>query len=103
MIWTLSTEAANTCSGLIDGVLDVAKIEAGRSVVEIAPCDVSGLVREVMEMMQRARQARTTLQLLVDALRTDSTYHVRTDASMLRQVLVNLIGNAVEVHRRGNA
>ena len=85
--------------GLIDGVLDVAKIEAGRRVVESGPCDVSGLVREIVEMMQ-VRANEKNLQLLVD----DSQglhYRVRTDASMLRHILVNLIGNAVKFTEEG--
>jgi signal transduction histidine kinase/DNA-binding response OmpR family regulator len=86
--------------GLIDGVLDVAKIEAGRSVVENASCDVSGLVREIMEMMQ-VRANEKNLQLLVDDSH-ELHYRVRTDASMLRHILVNLIGNALKFTEEGS-
>ena len=85
--------------GLIDDVLDVAKIEAGRRVVESGPCDVSGLVREIVEMMQ-VRANEKNLQLLVDDSQ-EFHYRVRTDASMLRHILVNLIGNAVKFTEEG--
>jgi CheY-like chemotaxis protein len=85
--------------GLIDSVLDVAKIEAGHSVVENVPCDVSGLVREIVEMMQ-VRADEKNLQLRVDDT-YGFPYRVRTDASMLRHILVNLIGNAVKFTGQG--
>ena len=50
---------------LINDVLDVAKIEAGRIVVENAPCDVQSLVRDITEMMQVRAKAKN-LQLLVE-------------------------------------
>jgi signal transduction histidine kinase/ligand-binding sensor domain-containing protein/CheY-like chemotaxis protein len=86
--------------GLIGDVLDVAKIEAGRVVLENAPCDLRKLVREVTEMMEVRARAKN-LQLLVE----DFPYLpglVLTDASKLRQILINLIGNAVRYTDRGS-
>jgi signal transduction histidine kinase len=51
---------------LIDKVLDVAKIEAGRVALENAPFDVSALVRDAVEMMQ-ARTRAKSFELLVSA------------------------------------
>ncbi len=84
---------------LIDDVLDMAKIEAGRSVVESGPCDVQSLVRDLTEMM-RMRAMAKNLQLLVEQS-PGFPRRVRTDAAKLRQILTNLIGNAVKYTERG--
>ncbi len=84
---------------LINDVLDVAKIEAGRTVVENAVCDVQSLVRDLTEMMQMRAKAKN-LQLLVDQS-SGFPRLVRTDAPKLRQILINLIGNAVKYTERG--
>jgi signal transduction histidine kinase/DNA-binding NarL/FixJ family response regulator len=84
---------------LINDVLDVAKIDAGHIVAESAPCDLNGLVRQILEMMQvRAREKN--LELLVHES-PDFPHFARTDASKLRQILINLIGNAVKFTEHG--
>jgi two-component system sensor histidine kinase ChiS len=85
--------------GLINDVLDVAKVEAGRIAVEVASCDVHSLVRDVTEMMQvRARERN--LRLLVEESPCFPRF-IRTDASKLRQILINLIGNSVKYSETG--
>ena len=81
-------------------MLDVAKIEAGRTVLEIAPCDLQVLVRDVADMM-RARAAEKHLALvLLDS--NDFPRYVRADAPKLREVLINLLGNAVKYSEHGS-
>ena len=50
---------------LINDVLDMAKIEAGRIVMEIAPFDLGALVRDITDMMN-VRAEEKGLQLLLD-------------------------------------
>jgi signal transduction histidine kinase/ligand-binding sensor domain-containing protein/CheY-like chemotaxis protein len=85
---------------LIDEVLDVAKIEAGHVVLEIAPCDLTSLVREVVNLM-RVRAEAKSLALLVAQSALFPRY-VRADALKLRQVLINLLGNAIKYTERGS-
>ena len=50
---------------VIDDVLDMAKIEAGRKTLEMAPCDLGPLVRGVMDMMRsRAHEKGLALVLV---------------------------------------
>jgi signal transduction histidine kinase/DNA-binding response OmpR family regulator len=85
--------------GLINNVLDVAKVEAGRSELEISPCDLGRLIEEVQNMVEpRALQKGLTLQVEVP----QAPLFVRTDPPRLRQVLINLLGNAVKFTDRGS-
>jgi signal transduction histidine kinase/ligand-binding sensor domain-containing protein/CheY-like chemotaxis protein len=85
--------------GLINDILDVAKIEAGHSVLEVAACDVKAIVRDVAEMI-RLRAETKKLALLVDAPAVVPP--VRADAARLRQILINLLGNAVKYTEEGS-
>jgi PAS domain S-box-containing protein len=84
---------------LINDVLEIAKIETGRLPLDVAPFDLGNLVREVVEMMRlRARQKGLGLEL--DATSTFPCY-IKGDEERLRQILVNLVGNAVKFTERG--
>ena len=84
---------------LINDVLDVAKIEAGRMQLDIAPFDLGGMVRDVIDMMHLRAQEKG-LQLLLDQ---DSEFprYIKGDEARLRQILVNLINNAVKFTEQG--
>ncbi|MDD5348681.1 MAG: ATP-binding protein [Chthoniobacteraceae bacterium] len=84
---------------LINDVLDMAKIEAGRIVVEAAPFDLGELVRDITDLMHR-RAEEKNLRLLFDQSSTFPRF-VRADAGKLRQVLINLVGNAVKYTEHG--
>lgn len=84
---------------LINDVLEIAKIEAGKLQLEAVPLDLGHLVRDVYDMMQlRARQKG--LQLLLD-MASDFPRFIRGDEARLRQILVNLVGNAVKFTEHG--
>ncbi len=85
--------------GLIDDVLDVARIEAGKEELAIAASDLISTVRTVVEMMRnRAEQNHLTL---VYYQAPNVPHYVRADAPKLRQILINLLGNAVKFTREG--
>jgi signal transduction histidine kinase/CheY-like chemotaxis protein len=84
---------------LINDVLDLAKLEAGRSVVEIASCDLKTVIGDVAGMI-RVRADAKHLTLYVVA--PNEIPAVRTDAARLRQVLINLLGNAVRYTEEGS-
>ncbi len=84
---------------LINDLLDLAKIEAGKEQLEIAPCDLIAVVRDVTDMMRlRAEASNLELRCIQPA---DFPRFVQTDAPKLRQVLINLIGNAIKFTTSG--
>ena len=84
--------------GLINDVLDVAKVEAGRTKLEATPCDLGRLIQDVTDMVG-PRAVQKGLELQVE--RPQRPLFVRTDPSRLRQVLINLLNNAVKFTDRG--
>ncbi|WP_396641982.1 ATP-binding protein [Methylomonas sp. 2B] len=79
---------------LINDVLEIAKIEAGQLKLTVAPFDLGGLVRDVTDMMQ-ARASAKGLRLGVDQS-SEFPRFIKADQARLRQILVNLIGNALK-------
>lgn len=84
---------------LINDVLEIAKIEAGRLQLEIAPLDFGNLVHDVAEMMQLRAEAKG-LQLQLE-MPSDVPRYLKGDEARLRQILINLVGNAVKFTERG--
>jgi PAS domain S-box-containing protein len=82
---------------LIDQVLDVARVEAGSKRARPEPVALAALVRGVCESLRGAADARG-LSLEVEA---PEELRVQTDPGMVRQILTNLIGNAVKFSERG--
>ena len=86
--------------GLIDDVLDVAKIEAGKEDLAIAASDLISTVRTVVEMMRgRAEEKHLALVYRQDP---KVPHYVRVDAPKLRQILINLLGNAIKFTKEGS-
>src|SRR5471032_2585339 len=84
---------------LINDLLDVAKIEAGRVSCEPLPYDLHALTRELVDMMgERAESKGLALRLEQSA---QLPRYLCGDAGKLRQVLINLLGNAVKFTARG--
>jgi signal transduction histidine kinase/CheY-like chemotaxis protein len=85
---------------LINDVLDISKVEAGQYQVENSVFDLGGMVREVTDLM-RLRAEEKHLQLRLDQASKFPRF-IRADAGKLRQVLINLVGNAVKFTGQGS-
>lgn len=85
--------------GLLNSILDLSKIEAGRMELQREVFDPSALVRGLAEMFKpRCVEKRLTLRLDCPA---EGTSPVLGDEGKLRQVLINLIGNAIKFTAHG--
>jgi signal transduction histidine kinase/AmiR/NasT family two-component response regulator len=78
---------------VLSDVLDLAKIEADHLEVRYAACDLRATVREVVELFTANKRERSA-HIVVDE-RTPLPPTVNTDATRLRQILINLLGNAL--------
>ena len=91
--------SGNHLLALINDVLELSKIDAGSITLQEEPCDLATLAREVADMLRtRAEQAGLSLTLTVDVL----SAAVRVDTTKLRQVLINLLGNAIKFTPAGS-
>jgi signal transduction histidine kinase/CheY-like chemotaxis protein len=84
---------------LINDVLDVAKIDSGRVEMVNGSIDVPDLVRDVTELM-RIQAREKGLELFLEQLSVVPRF-IRGDAEKLRQVLINLLGNAIKYTEQG--
>ena len=84
---------------LIGDVLDLAKIEAGREELELAPFHLNSVLREVADIA-RVRATEAGLDFVFET-RGALPDAVRGDERKLRQVLLNLLGNAVKFTSSG--
>lgn len=92
--------SADGLMGLLNEVLDFSKIEAGHVVLEQAPFELRQPMIEAMEIVQpKAREKELELVLL---LPPDLPVMVVGDAPRLRQILLNLLANAVKFTDRGH-
>ncbi len=85
---------------LINDVLDMAKVESGRMSIDIAPIDLGEMVRDITDLMSM-RAEEKNLKLLLDQSSNFPRF-VRTDGIKLRQMLINLVGNAVKYTEKGS-
>jgi signal transduction histidine kinase/CheY-like chemotaxis protein len=79
---------------LINDILDVSKIEAGKMEVHRTVCSPCGILTDVVSLMRaRATAKGLTLDVEYTGPMPES---IRTDATWLRQILMNIVGNAVK-------
>jgi PAS domain S-box-containing protein len=85
---------------LINDVLEIAKIEAGKLQLEISSFDFSSMVRDVVDMMRLRAQGKG-LQLVLE-MASECPRYLEGDEARLRQILINLVGNAVKFTEKGS-
>jgi len=91
--------SANSLLHLIEDVLDISKIEAGRFTIEETDFDLHKLIKNTISMMRV--QAQTKDLELKYYISADTPYRLVGDPHHLRQVFINLIGNAIKFTESG--
>ena len=84
---------------LIEGTLDIARIESGKLQLDVKPMAFADTVREVASMFELQAAAKGLRFVFAPGLRLPEA--VRADEKRLRQILINLLGNAVKFTRAG--
>jgi signal transduction histidine kinase/ActR/RegA family two-component response regulator len=92
-------QSAGALLGLIDSILDLSRIEAGKLTLEHVPFDPRALVDGVLDLMRAGAGARQlALEATIDPALPE---RLGGDALRLRQILVNLLGNAIKFTHQG--
>jgi signal transduction histidine kinase len=91
-------QAADNLLGLINGLLDLAKIEAGKMELNVEEVDLPLVIDDVIELIRPSADAKA-LALRADVASTLPT--AWADRARIRQVLVNLMANAVKFTEQG--
>ncbi|MCX6692494.1 MAG: ATP-binding protein, partial [Methanoregula sp.] len=85
--------------GIINDILDFSKIEAGKMEIEHIPFDLHETISEAVEMFaERAQRKGLDLFSMIDP---SVPVHMEGDPGRLRQVIVNIVGNAVKFTKQG--
>ncbi|OUR73557.1 hybrid sensor histidine kinase/response regulator [Methylophaga sp. 42_8_T64] len=92
--------SANTLLGLIENVLDISKIEAGKIIIANDTFDLHQLINIIIQMQS---PAATTKGLSVNYnINAATPFLLQGDEQHLKQILINLIGNAIKFTDQGS-
>src|SRR5262249_55674423 len=95
----LSRSSAESLLQVINSILDFSKIEAGQMELDAISFDIRAMLGDTIASFG-ARAAEKGIELALD-IATDVPRTLIGDAGRLRQVLVNLLGNAIKFTHRG--
>jgi len=82
---------------MVNTLLDIARIESGKTEVKIAPADIAKSIRDAGEFLSPQMQAKA-IKLVLDV---PDTLLVYMDKNLIDQVLINLVGNAIKFTPNG--
>jgi CheY-like chemotaxis protein len=92
-------ESAVTLMDIVNDILDFSKIEAGKLELKIEEIDLLALINQIMSLFKyQANQKQIALELHIDA---NVPQFLFTDPLRLKQIIINLIGNAIKFTQKG--
>lgn len=97
IVQTMKGETARLIT-LTNDFLDVARLESGRVTLDVEPFEMQTLLKETAEMVTpQANQKSITIKV------TDEQWQVNADRGKMKQVVLNLLTNAIKYNREGGA
>jgi PAS domain S-box-containing protein len=86
---------------IIDDIIDIAKIEAGEIKIKSTPCNPENIIMELVKSFEgyKAGIGKSHIELLTDL--PEENIRFRTDSFRLKQILSNLISNAIKFTEKG--
>ncbi|MFO0203177.1 MAG: sensor histidine kinase, partial [Alphaproteobacteria bacterium] len=91
--------AAKHLRQLVSDILDHARIDSGRIALNIEAMPVNGLLEEIVEISEPLAMAQNTVLSITDP---GKGLEVLADDGRLRQILINLVGNAIKFTKNGD-
>lgn len=92
--------SSNHLRKILDDLLDLSKVEAKRISISFAPVDLVGLVRDVASIYRgKAREKLLEFELHLDSF---TSLPIVSDETRLRQILINLVSNAIKFTLSGH-
>ncbi|MBV5312351.1 MAG: PAS domain S-box protein [Prolixibacteraceae bacterium] len=86
---------------LINEVLDISRIEAGRLSLSLEPVQLSGIIPEMIDIVKPQIIER---QIRIEVIKSESNQmFVRSDRQRLKQILLNLLNNAIKYNRESGS
>ncbi len=92
--------SAKSLLGLIENILDISKIEAGKINIITEKIDLHKTVSSVVAMLAPRGKAKNVI--VTFSFNPETPFNLMGDAQHLRQVLVNLVGNAIKFTHKGS-
>lgn len=96
-------ERGNDLMRIIDDIIDVAKIESGQVKIEIKECFVNVLLTAIHVTLNEVKRKQAKNKIVLNCLpgNTDKDFSILTDSNRLRQIMTNLIENALKFTEEG--
>ncbi|NRT72704.1 ATP-binding protein [Clostridium beijerinckii] len=91
--------AGNSLLTIINDILDLSKIEAGRIELQYNPLKLSNIFREIKHMFRQKAKSKN-IEFVID-IQKDFNDYILLDEVRIRQILLNLVGNAVKFTDKG--
>ncbi|MCG6191105.1 hybrid sensor histidine kinase/response regulator [Maribellus maritimus] len=91
--------SGNTLLSLINDILDLSKIEAGKIEISPEPVNLKILIREIGKVFEQKAEGKG-IELIID-LDEDFPENINIDEIRIRQILFNIVGNAVKFTSKG--
>jgi len=90
--------------GIIDDILDIAKIESGLLSINIEECDLNIMFLEILSFFKehQKRMAKDRINFNLFSLPDPEENRIMTDSGKLKQIFINLIGNAFKFTESGS-
>jgi PAS domain S-box-containing protein len=96
-------ENSNLLLQLIDDIVDISKIEAGQITMRPAKCNVSSLLEDIYESFNlQVKEKDNEVNFHINEELTDRNLYTYTDPQRLRQIIINLISNALKFTEEGS-
>lgn len=88
---------------LINDIIDISKIEANKIRLELNNCDINALLDELFIMYKEdlKRNEKFNVNLKLNKFNTEKNYFINTDSTRLKQILINLLSNALKFTSKG--